>query len=1135
MKIAASYDELEGYYNLLERAIKLLDGQEYQKALKLFEKTFQIKLDDEFAWLGHGRALMALGRNEEALLSFEKAIEIQPNLFDAHCNRGFILANQRKEDEALLSFEKAIENQPDCYQAWYDCGIILRNQGKEDEALLSFEKAAEIQPDCYQAWYNCGVLLSEKEKEKALFSYRKTVEIQPDFYHAWTGISVVLRELGRYEEALLSCERAIGIQTDDYRAWHNRGNILKELGRYKEALFSFQKTIEIQPDCHQSWYGLGKVYDELGRKEEAISSYKKTIEIHPSDYQAWYSLGVLLRELGRDAEALSSFESSIKIRPDYSQALVGYGLLLNKRGEKGEALSCYEKAIEIKNDDHFAWYNRGNTLYELGRYKEALFSHEKAIENQRDFHEAWGSRGSVLKELGRYAEALSSYEKVIEIYPDDYLAWTNCGIVLNDLERKEEALSSFERAIEIKPDFYLVLDACGSLLRGLGRYEEALLLFERAIEIKPYYYQAWYNRGYLMMNLGRYKEALLSFERAVKNKPDFYQAWIGSGKVLGQSIILDTFLDSIEEQNQISNRSIYEGELAKYEEGLKYCPKDTHPEGWGILQQAIGDYHYLKGIVKGIIAPQPRHYWDKAITSYNKALSTLTANQFPEFHLEVLNDLIRVYLLLGETEKAKELQRKGTEVLKRLLRECLSPERKKQLVFRFANFQQLTVDTLAQSGKLIEAISLAEKGKNACLSWILYGFGEEKFLPAWSEIQQQLLTPKTAIIYWHLSSASLHSFILKYQAKSPIFVTNSISTEEEFPEAFCNLNYFEDWVEKWNQQYEEYASKKKETNSQHPWQAEMEQQFDSLRDILNIQKIEEHLTGIEQLILIPHRDLHRFPLHALFSEQFDITYLPSIQIGLSLKEFENDESVKPNLLSAEVSESAGLSSLDFAVTESGIICKLFTEKRQINEEEASKEQVATALTNSHNIFHFAGHGLYNFDDPKSSELALADNDRLTIKDILQLDLSHYQLVSLSACETAITGNQTITTEYVGLVSAFLSRGVSSVVSTLWTVESATTAVVMIEFYRRWMSGTPKVKALRETTYWLRNLTFGDLRQWYENLLSTLTPDEMDIELFIETEIDKIDEKLHTMGLDQKPYQHPYYWAAFMIAGNISNL
>jgi hypothetical protein len=48
-----------------------------------------------------------------------------------------------------------------------------------------------------------------------------------------------------------------------------------------------------------------------------------------------------------------------------------------------------------------------------------------------------------------------------------------------------------------------------------------------------------------------------------------------------------------------------------------------------------------------------------------------------------------------------------------------------------------------------------------------------------------------------------------------------------------------------------------------------------LHDYLEIDAIEHHLKNTETLILIPHRDLHRYPIHTLFDRP--TTHSPSIQ------------------------------------------------------------------------------------------------------------------------------------------------------------------------------------------------------------------------------------------------------------------
>jgi CHAT domain-containing protein len=87
---------------------------------------------------------------------------------------------------------------------------------------------------------------------------------------------------------------------------------------------------------------------------------------------------------------------------------------------------------------------------------------------------------------------------------------------------------------------------------------------------------------------------------------------------------------------------------------------------------------------------------------------------------------------------------------------------------------------------------------------------------------------------------------------------------------------------------------------------------------------------------------------------------------------------------------------------------------------------------------------------------------------------------------------------------------------------------MIEFYRRWQAGKSEIKALAEATQWLKNLTVQQLKEWYEAFRKKLPPDEGRIRPFLKAELHKIAK----LEADRKLYEHPYYWAAFIITGKL---
>lgn len=115
------------------------------------------------------------------------------------------------------------------------------------------------------------------------------------------------------------------------------------------------------------------------------------------------------------------------------------------------------------------------------------------------------------------------------------------------------------------------------------------------------------------------------------------------------------------------------------------------------------------------------------------------------------------------------------------------------------------------------------------------------------------------------------------------------------------------------------------------------------------------------------------------------------------------------------------------------------------------------------IIHVAAHGVVDFDQPLLSRLALipagAQDGLLSVADIRRTVLKRRPLVVLSACETgvgAIGSDEAVH----GLAGAFFHAGASSVVSTLWLVDDASSATLMSIFYKHLMQEQKPAAALR---------------------------------------------------------------------------
>lgn len=105
--------------------------------------------------------------------------------------------------------------------------------------------------------------------------------------------------------------------------------------------------------------------------------------------------------------------------------------------------------------------------------------------------------------------------------------------------------------------------------------------------------------------------------------------------------------------------------------------------------------------------------------------------------------------------------------------------------------------------------------------------------------------------------------------------------------------------------------------------------------------------------------------------------------------------------------------------------------------ELDKEHVLTHLRNC-SVFHFAGHGYTDPDDPLKSYLCLDDweHDPLTVADLLDLNLYQHPpfLAYLSACGTGQMRVAKYLDESIHLASSCQQAGFRHVIGTLWDVD-----------------------------------------------------------------------------------------------------
>ena len=261
-----------------------------------------------------------------------------------------------------------------------------------------------------------------------------------------------------------------------------------------------------------------------------------------------------------------------------------------------------------------------------------------------------------------------------------------------------------------------------------------------------------------------------------------------------------------------------------------------------------------------------------------------------------------------------------------------------------------------------------------------------------------------------------------------------------------------------------------------------------------IAPVEADLAGKEALAVIPFDFLLYLPFQALASEaggklQF---LIEKKQVVVLCKAADLDQ-----VFGAPASKTGSLvafgnpdGTLPAASEEAQALKDIFPGSKVFLTADATTDRLKGIQAPSVAYLHFATHGILNSGDPRMSYLAMAQGNKLSVTDIVGYRLdgpsSDLNLVTLSACQTALGELNHDGSDLRGLADAFSLAGCRSVVASLWSVEDQSTRDLMVQFYKALKEGKSKSQALKQAQCSL---------------------------------------------LAQEKYNHPFYWAPFILIGD----
>ena len=796
--------------------------------------------------------------------------------------------------------------------------------------------------------------------------------------------------------------------------------------------------------------------------------------------------------------------------------------------------------------------------------------------------------------------AIAAYEKALEVYTREAFPF-DWAMTQNNLanaylyhirgertDNLEIALASYKNALQVHTrKAFLVNDftAYSNRIRGerVQNLKRAIAAYEKALEvyIRQAYPQDWAmtqrNSGLAYSDRIReertenLEKAIAACEKALEvyTRDAYPSNWAMTQNILGLAYSHRICGERAENLEQA---------IAAYKKALEVYTRDAYPSNWAMTQNNLGNAY------SDLIRGERAENLEQAIAAYENALEVRTREAFPKNYTKTLFNLGLAHQKQQQWQQSYDTFCAAIETVESLREEILSGEESKQkLAEEWNKLYSNLVKTCLHLNRPTQALEYAERSKTRNLvEQIILRDSQAIFPPdvatqlaqlrddiasAQKQVQQgnvenyaeleqrlqhlrqqrnqlqdaylpvgsgfgfdsfgQTLDSHTSIIEWYITGDTFLVFII---TKDTVPVIWQSTPDDE--------KALIDWTATYLHTY--YTQR-------NTWCKQLPQELEHLAQILHLDELLAHLpSSCSRLILIPHRFLHLFPLHALpikneklkiknsppdtepryLADLFPngVSYAPSCQL---LQQIQTRQRPDFDTLFAIQTPTPDLYGADLGAVEA--IQQLFphsdilarenaTQSALLPEGDATQTPTQSAkLQAAHNLLFFC-HGYFNPNSPLDSGLQLVDGN-LTLADIIAyLRLDNCRLVTLCACETGWVDFTNSSDEYIGLPSGFLIAGSRGVLGTLWTVEIIPTALLVMRVYQNLNAGYPLAVALQQAQSWLRNATKTDLETWGEDNLPTANHRK------------QLRMSLWEWEPDSQPFASPYYWGAFCAVG-----
>ncbi|MFK7953739.1 MAG: CHAT domain-containing protein [Ekhidna sp.] len=930
-----------------------------------------------------------------------------------------------------------------------------------------------------------AMLMSAERYEKASSFYEDLKEPMKrkadypsflrDYYNVFVHLKDYVRALETSSQLAKTCEendRCAQMEIEEKEFYLNSARLSMLLAKYENAKKYYAQAEKLFKDNSSIYISIlleeAELFDIIGEKYKQLSSLNKSIAFHRQNSltdSTSFSKSVL--QLGRVYTETGRFEQADKLFSNYINDL-----------ETSPSPDPLQLAI--------AYQSLGNQRYLVQNFKDADQYLNKAksqlvaagLTETVEYASTLNSLGALYEGLANYFEAERNYREALSLSTSENsvlkisLASNLANVLMKTAPKSDSILTLLNQAIdwqketsgEDHPTYANMVSNRGLQYQSAESYDLAekdyklaLRIFSNTVgEEHPQYLTSLANLGLLYNTVKKQDEALETMLKA-KGLYEKYYSEIHPGYILTLNNLANLYNDlkSFDEAEELL-LSLTKVQVQEINNSFTYLSESEKKSFVKEKQKLLGNF---KGYVvgrsvndEGSVKPEVVEKW------YDLELSTKG-------------------ILLNSTKKVRDqIFNSGDEELITLFSEWTVARK------RIADIQSLkneqSGNQTAQVDSLNRRVNFLEKELSRKSTDFTSSFASKP--PTFQDIRNNLLPNEASveIIRTQIGEEGIYTALIgtaDEQFPKIIVIGKGSVLEKKGYQGYKNgikykiedvgsfVNFWEDiqnYLESKNVNRIFYAPdgvyhKISLATIYHPESKKylLEEitisQVSSTKDILSIARVEESASPDIKDVLLVGRPSYKMDMTAggsvsrtrSFTMVTDVSDLPGTEEEINEigKLLDGNNVSYDVLLKNEASESAIKEKLDSELVH------IATHGFFLSDH--SKDADFDPMLNSGLLF--AG---VSDKDLKSGEDGI-----LTAFEIMNLELTHTDMVVLSACETGL-GEVSSGEGIYGLQRAFFVGGANTVIMSLWKVDDAATKDLMTSFYKEYLKKGNKREA-----------------------------------------------------------------------------